>query len=111
MAIDSVNKLTIIAPLNIKDKLLGKLYELQVLHVTDAFSKEYEKEIERITNELEKEYNEKVDKLRAEIQVAQKDEEQKLKGEFEVKRNRLKQIDQKDLEKMSNLVFKRICEA
>ncbi len=72
---------------------------------------EVEKEIERIDNDLEKEYNEKVDKLRAEIQVAQKDEEQKLKEEFEEKRNRLKQIDQKDLEKMSNLVFKKICEA
>ncbi len=72
---------------------------------------EVEKEIERITNELEKEYNEKVDKLRAEIQVAQKDEEQKLKEEFEVKRNRLNQINQKGLEKMSNLVFKKICEA
>ncbi|MEE9260128.1 MAG: hypothetical protein V3U40_03320 [Candidatus Scalindua sediminis] len=72
---------------------------------------EVEKEIERIGNDLEKEYNEKVDKLRAEIQVAQKDEEQKLKEEFEEKRNRLKQIDQKDLEKMSNLVFKKICEA
>jgi vacuolar-type H+-ATPase subunit H len=72
---------------------------------------EVEKEIERINNDLEKEYNEKVDKLRAEIHVAQKDEEQKLKEEFEEKRNRLKQIDQKDLEKMSNLVFKKICEA
>lgn len=72
---------------------------------------EVEKETERIDNDLEKEYNEKVDKLRAEIQVAQKDEEQKLKEEFEEKRNRLKQIDQKDLEKMSNLVFKKICEA
>ncbi len=69
------------------------------------------KEIERITNELEKEYNEKADKLRAEIQETQKDEEQKLKEEFEEKQNRLKQIDQKDLEKMSNLVFKKICEA
>ncbi|MEE9260129.1 MAG: hypothetical protein V3U40_03325, partial [Candidatus Scalindua sediminis] len=48
MAIDSVNKLTILAPLNIKDKLLAKLYELQVLHVTDAFSKEYEEDIKRI---------------------------------------------------------------
>lgn len=72
---------------------------------------EVEKEIERIDNDLEKEYNEKVGKLRAEIQVAQKDEEQKLKEEFEEKQNRLKQIDQKDLEKMSNLVFKKICEA
>ncbi len=72
---------------------------------------EVEKEIERIDNDLEKEYNEKVDKLRAEIQEKQKDEEQKLKEEFEEKRNRLKQIDQKDLEKMSNLVFKKICEA
>lgn len=72
---------------------------------------EVEKEIERIDNDLEKEYNEKVGKLRAEIQVAQKDEEQKLKEEFEEKRNMLKQIDQKDLEKMSNLVFKKICEA
>ncbi|HDY66846.1 MAG TPA: hypothetical protein ENH85_03525 [Candidatus Scalindua sp.] len=48
MAIDSVNKLTILAPLNIKDKILAKLYELQVLHVTDAFSKEYEENIKRI---------------------------------------------------------------
>lgn len=72
---------------------------------------EVEKEIERIDNDLEKEYNEKVDKLRAEIQVAQKDEEQKLKEEFEEKRNRLKQIDQKDLEKMIMLVFKKICKA
>ncbi len=48
MAIDSINKLTIIAPLNIKNKLLAKLYELQVLHVTDAFSKKYEKDIKRI---------------------------------------------------------------
>jgi vacuolar-type H+-ATPase subunit H len=72
---------------------------------------EVEKEIERIDNDLEKEYNEKVGKLRAEIQVAQKDEEQKLKEEFEEKQNRLKQIDQKDLEKMIMLVFKKICEA
>ncbi|MBO1224162.1 MAG: hypothetical protein JYX80_07015 [Candidatus Scalindua sediminis] len=48
MAIDSVSKLTILAPLNIKDKILAKLYELQVLHVTDAFSKEYEENIKRI---------------------------------------------------------------
>ncbi len=72
---------------------------------------EVEKEIERIDNDLEKEYNEKADKLRAEIQEAQKDEEQKLKEEFVVKRDRLNQINQKDLEKMSNLVFKKICEA
>ncbi len=72
---------------------------------------EVEKEIERIDNDLEKEYNEKADKLRAEIQETQKNEEQKLKEEFEEKRNRLKQIDKKDLEKMSNLVFKKICEA
>ena len=72
---------------------------------------EVEKEIERIDNDLEKEYNEKDGKLRAEIQVAQKDEEQKLKEEFEEKQNRLKQIDQKDLEKMIILVFKKICEA
>ncbi|HDY66845.1 hypothetical protein LCGC14_1892250 [marine sediment metagenome] len=72
---------------------------------------EVEKEIERIDNDLEKEHNEKVDKLRAEIQETQKDEEQKLKEEFEEKRNRLKQIDQKDLEKMIMLVFKKICEA
>ncbi|MFQ5714797.1 MAG: hypothetical protein ACE5GU_12275 [Candidatus Scalinduaceae bacterium] len=69
------------------------------------------KEIERITNELEREYKEKVDKLRAEIQKAQKDEEQKLKEEFKVKRDRLNQINQKDLEKMIILVFKKICEA
>jgi V/A-type H+/Na+-transporting ATPase subunit I len=48
VAIDSVNKLTIIAPLNIKEKLLARLYELQALHVTDAFSKEYEKDVKRI---------------------------------------------------------------
>ncbi len=70
-----------------------------------------EKEIERINNELEKEYNKKVDKLRAEIQETQKDEEQKLKEEFEVKRDRLNQINQKDLEKMIMLIFKKICEA
>lgn len=48
MAIDGVKKLTIVAPLNIKDKLLARLYELQVLHVADAFSREYEGVVKRI---------------------------------------------------------------
>lgn len=48
MAIDKVKKTTIVAPLRTKEGLLKRLYELHVLHITDAFSKEHENVIKRI---------------------------------------------------------------
>jgi vacuolar-type H+-ATPase subunit H len=72
---------------------------------------ELEKEIEKINNELEKEFNEKVNRLKAKIQKTQKDEAKRLEDEFEEKRNKLSQIDKKDIEKMINLIIRRICEA
>ncbi len=81
MAIDSVKKVTIIAPSRIKEKLFTKLYKLQVLHVIDAFSKEYENDIKRIkvkTDESEENIN-KLNIIRSTLELFAK----RKKGFFE----------------------------
>ena len=81
MAIDSVKKVTIIAPSRIKEKLFTKLYKLQVLHVIDAFSKEYENDIKRIkvkTDESEENIN-KLNIIRSTLELFAK----RKKGIFE----------------------------
>ncbi|MFQ5965068.1 MAG: V-type ATP synthase subunit I [Candidatus Scalinduaceae bacterium] len=62
MAIDSVKKVTVIAPSSIKEKILAKLYGLRVIHVIDAFSKEHEKVIKRIETKAD-EPDENINKL------------------------------------------------
>ena len=57
MAIANVKKLTMVAPLSIKEEFLDKLYKLRLLHVLDAFPEGNMKEIKRVETETGKPEN------------------------------------------------------